>query len=319
MLNATDDERKDVREYFEGQAPDLTITFMQKVYSEAVIGHRHDVWDIHTNVDRWWVITNPTNLYSQEQFPNMDLVVTFHMGLCLRIPRTRKQRLTDERIRPLGAIFEALEQISDAVGQAQNVADYQAIGVRCREALLLFIGAAQDMVDWDVEEPAKRADFPAWTGVICNTALGGDGQKERRRLLKTSLTEAWTFTNWLTHTKSATWYDAEMASATVEHVLGFAASLLLRHAKGVPEDCPECGSRKLSPEEGLNSAAPHIVWERPVCADCGWAGRPVPVAVADDSDQEAMGLITREGGTGRDDECSIMTVPLRDLKAPSSR
>jgi hypothetical protein len=58
------------------QAPDLTVEFLQKVYTENVLNHQHQVWDVHTNVDRWWVITNPTNLYSQQQFPNMDLAVT---------------------------------------------------------------------------------------------------------------------------------------------------------------------------------------------------------------------------------------------------
>jgi len=49
MLKATQEEMEEVREYFEWQAPDLEVTFMQKVYSEAVLNTRHDVWDIHTN------------------------------------------------------------------------------------------------------------------------------------------------------------------------------------------------------------------------------------------------------------------------------
>ena len=57
MLKATEEELEEVQEYFEWQAPDLQVTFMQKVYSEVVLNARHDVWDIHTNKDRWWVIT----------------------------------------------------------------------------------------------------------------------------------------------------------------------------------------------------------------------------------------------------------------------
>ncbi|WP_287075120.1 hypothetical protein [Mesorhizobium sp.] len=49
MLKATEEEIEEVREYFEWQAPDLEVAFMQKVYSEAVLNTRHDVWDIHTN------------------------------------------------------------------------------------------------------------------------------------------------------------------------------------------------------------------------------------------------------------------------------
>jgi hypothetical protein len=144
MLKATEEEIEDVREYFEWQAPDLEVTFMQKVYSEAVLNTRHDVWDIHTNKDRWWVITGGTNLYSQEQFPNMDLALTFHLGLMLRIPRTAERQADDLRILPFGPVLEKTEEAGTAVTQAYDLAGYQAVGVRCREALLELIGVAQD-------------------------------------------------------------------------------------------------------------------------------------------------------------------------------
>jgi hypothetical protein len=83
MLPATPDETQAVIDYMNWKAPDLKVEFLQKVYTENVLSHQHHVWDVHTNVDRWWVITNPTNLYSQEQFPNMDLAVTFHVGALL--------------------------------------------------------------------------------------------------------------------------------------------------------------------------------------------------------------------------------------------
>jgi hypothetical protein len=65
MLPASGKEIHDITGYMQSQAPDLTVEFIQKVYSENVSNARHDVWDVHTNVDRWWVITSPTNLYSQ--------------------------------------------------------------------------------------------------------------------------------------------------------------------------------------------------------------------------------------------------------------
>ena len=69
---------------------------------EAVLNTRHDVWASHTNKDRGWVITGGTNLYSQEQFPNMDLALTFHIGLILRIPRYGRTPEDDLRIVPFG-------------------------------------------------------------------------------------------------------------------------------------------------------------------------------------------------------------------------
>jgi hypothetical protein len=147
MLKATEQEIEEVREYFEWQAPELEVTFMQKVYSEAVVNTSHDVWDIHTNKGRWWVITGGTNLYSQEQFPSMDLALTFHIGLILRLPRTEDQKEDDLRVLPFGSVFEKMAEAGNAVRQAQSTTEYQAVGVRCRESLLELIGGEAGQPD----------------------------------------------------------------------------------------------------------------------------------------------------------------------------
>ncbi len=309
MLTATDEEIEDVREYFEWQAPDLEVTFMQKVYSEAVLNTRHDVWDIHTNKDRWWIITGGTNLYSQEQFPNMDLALTFHIGLMLRIPRTAKRQPDGLRILPFGPVLEKIEEAGTAVTQAHNLAGYQAVGVRCREALLELIGVAQDAATW-TDAPPQRANFRAWTEIICNDLLPGDTNKERRGALKRALASAWTFSNWLTHSKSASWIDADMAHSLTQHASGMATLLIVRELRGVPMECPNCGSPHLEPEQGENTAAPGALWERPRCVDCGWTGRPVPILDV----ENGQSIITREGE--KTDKHGIMTVPLRTILKP---
>lgn len=309
MLKATDQEIEDVREYFEWQAPDLEVTFMQKVYSEAVLNSRHDVWDIHTNKDRWWVITGGTNLYSQTQFPNMDLALTFHIGLTLRIPRSEHQQVDDFRVLPFALVFEKLEEATDAVSQAKNITDYQAVGVRCRETLLDLIAVAQDAAVW-TDDPPKRADFRAWADIICNAVLPGIANKERRGALKGALESAWTFSNWLTHAKTANWLDADMATSLIQHAIGMATSLVLRALRGVPNECPNCKSPHLEPEQAGNPASPGKLWERPRCIDCGWTGRPIPIAKLGD----AQPIITREGEES--DEHGIMVVPLRTILKP---
>jgi hypothetical protein len=314
MLPATEEEKADVTRYYLSQSPGAEVTFLQKIYSETIIGHRHDVWDVHASDGRWWVVTNPTNLYSQAQFPNMDLAVTFHIGLCLRVPRTQQQRKSDRNISPFETVLTKMSEASNALGQAQNVADYQAVGMRSREALLAFIGAAQDIAEWTTELAPKRADFRAWSQLICNVALAGSGQKDRRHLFKSLLTEAWVFSNWLTHSQSATWHDAEAAQTTIEHVLGLAMSLVVRHIRLVPEQCPDCGSPHLSPEEGWREDLPEIAWERPVCEDCGWAGTPIPVGERSD-ERENNDIFTRIGGS-EGDEFITPAVPLTKLTKP---
>lgn len=311
MLPTTPDEIEHVTEYMKSEASDLTVTMVQKIYSENVLHVRHDVWDVHTNKDRWWIITEPMNLYAQDQFPNMDLALTFHVGLCLRIPRGQKQKLSDLHIEPFAEAYRYLGEASDAVTQAEEVADYQAIGVRCREALLAFADAGQTTLPWTLAEPApKRADLKAWADHICNVALAGASHKDRRHLFKTLLDNAWNFANWLTHAKGTHWHDAEAAVAVTENAISLCTSAVIVHIRGVPDVCPACGSHRLSPERGFEASMPDVEWERPTCDKCGWTGEPVMIDdVPAQSDDDERNL--PEG------ECIIPSVPLRKLRRPT--
>ncbi|MGA9137712.1 MAG: hypothetical protein WBZ39_07250 [Methylovirgula sp.] len=315
MLATTTEETQAIVDYMNWQAPDLTVEFLQKVYTENVLSHKHEVWDVHTNVDRWWVITNPTNLYSQEQFPNMDLAVTFHVGLCLRIPRSERSKLSDLPIEPFAECYRCMAEASEALDHAQEVADYQAIGVRCREAMLAFTSAAQIVMPWpSSESKPKSADFKAWVDHICAVSMAGETHEQRRHLFKTLLESTWKFSNWLTHAKSSRWHDAEVAVSTMEHAVSLACSAVVMHMRGVPDTCPVCGSQRLSPQRGTNSNYPDIEWERPTCEKCGWVGAPVPIFATPDS-YEAEG----EDSQPPEGECVIPTVPLRALRRPGDR
>ena len=311
MLPATQEEIDRVTGYMTSQAPDRKVQFLQKVYSENVLHVRHDVWDVHTDADRWWVITEPMNLYAQEQFPNMDLALTFHVGLCLRIPRSERQKLSELPVEPFAECYRYLQEASEALQQSSEVADYQAIGVRCREALLAFASAAQTLLPWTSEgEAPKKADLKAWADHICSVALAGAEHEHRRHLYKTLLDSAWKFVNWLTHAKSSHWHDAEAGIAVTENAIGLSTSSVIRHVPGVPDRCPACGSQRLAPQRGYNTNFPDVEWERPVCEKCGWAGAPAPVTTIAGAPDEPP-PVTAES------ECVIPTVPLRQLKRPS--
>lgn len=309
MLPATTDEIDHVTQYVESQAPDLDVTFVQKMYSENVRHVRHDVWDVHTNVDRWWVITQPMNLYSQEQFPNMDLALTFHIGLCLRVPRSERQQLSALPVEPFAEAYRYIEEAQEALEHSGEVADFQAIGVRCREALLAFTSAAQTVIPWaSTREPPKKADLKAWADHICNVSLAGAEHEHRRHLYKTLLESAWKFVNWLTHAKSSHLHDAEAGIAATENAIALCTSALLQQVRGVPERCPRCGSQRLLPERGYRQDIPDVEWERPLCGKCGWTGTPVPVGNID--------AVPREPSPPLEGDCIIPTVPLRQLRRP---
>ena len=310
VLAATENEIAEITEYVEGQAPDLRVTFCQKVYSESVLSHRHDVWDVHTTKDRWWVITNPTNLYSQDLFPNMDLAVTFHVGLMLRIPRSERPAISSGQIEPFAKAFEAASAAHDSLGQAHSVADYQTVGVRCREALLAFTAIAQAVIPWaGGAEPPKKSDFKAWIDHVCSTALSGETNKHRRQLFKSQADAAWTFVNWLTHSTSSNWHDAEAAVSATESAISLCTNAVTLFIRKVPNECPQCGDHRLTPLRAENPDVEGEVWERPFCTVCEWAGEPVKIT------EEPVPFITRTERPDEDD-CVIPTVPLRKLTRP---
>ena len=267
------------------------------------------MWDVHCGKKRWWVITNPTNVYSQRDFPNLDMAVTFHVGLCLRIPKTQDPKPDSLTTAPFYECTRLLSEADDALRKALEVSDYQAIGVRCREIVLAFTNTAQAVMPWASNDPEpKRGDAKAWIDHVCNSMMPGVTHKERRGLFKSLLKAAWEFDNWLAHSKSSTWLDAEAAVETTGQAVGLALSRLIRHLRGVPDACPACGSHRITADRGVRTDVPEVQWERPMCTKCGWRGTPVRLSETPkppDADRDPP-----EG------ECVVPTVPLKSLKQP---
>ncbi len=53
--------KRAVSDYVETQAQSEKVLHAEKVKSEHILGSDHDCWDVHTNKDRYWVITSPSN------------------------------------------------------------------------------------------------------------------------------------------------------------------------------------------------------------------------------------------------------------------
>jgi hypothetical protein len=83
MIGATRREKDEIRANVHHQAREAVV-HLEKAASELVGPVRHDIWDVHCADSRWWVVTNPTNLYSQADFKSRDVVLTLHIGLALR-------------------------------------------------------------------------------------------------------------------------------------------------------------------------------------------------------------------------------------------
>src|SRR5688572_20321715 len=103
LIETSPYEERQVIDYFEWQSSKdpkgpAKVEHLELVKSEAVWGRVHKVWDVHATDARWWVITEPTNLYSQELFPSLDYTLSFHIGLMARVAARSQSKPGVERM-----------------------------------------------------------------------------------------------------------------------------------------------------------------------------------------------------------------------------
>ncbi|MCX9190314.1 hypothetical protein C3Y87_02560 [Carbonactinospora thermoautotrophica] len=220
------------------------VIHLEKVASELVGPVRHDIWDVHCTANRWWVVTNPMSLYSQEDFKSRDVVLTFHVGLALRVSylQERETPVTPEAADLLPGSWRRWQQAFETYDSGDEAETFQAVGVRLRECLVSFLGetCSNDLVPDGKEQP-KNADFRGWTELLANALATGESSAKLRSYLKKIAVETWEYVNWLTHAKNAVRMDAEIGLKAVEHLLGMFTAARLRTG-GVTMRCPECGS-----------------------------------------------------------------------------
>jgi hypothetical protein len=77
--------KRHIQDYVEAEAHGEKVQYAEKMKSERVLNFQFDCWDVHTQRDRYWVITSPTNLYSQRFFPSLDFTLSFHVGCYVRM------------------------------------------------------------------------------------------------------------------------------------------------------------------------------------------------------------------------------------------
>jgi hypothetical protein len=111
-LGRNEYEADRIAEYVEWQCAkdNERVTYLEKVQTEQVLGTPYDCWNVRTDKERYWVITNPTNLYSQELFPSLDYTLSFHIGLMARVQAQRKGTKDDRVGDRLAAAFRRWEQ-----------------------------------------------------------------------------------------------------------------------------------------------------------------------------------------------------------------
>lgn len=245
-MKASDLEREQVLDYFAAQMADDPVVHLEKVAVERVGSVLHDIWDVHCRGGRWWAISNSLNYYSQDDFTSRDVALTFHVGLMVRIASREERPITEEAAGLLPRAWRLWEQAVESLDGAREAEDFQAVGVRLREAMVTYAGeVADDSLIPKGGDAPKAADVVGWTNLLIADQAEGPSSKQLRSYSTKLTRETWDYVNWLTHAKNAIAYDAHIGVAVVSHFLSVITAMCLRAATGARSRCASCGSYRM--------------------------------------------------------------------------
>lgn len=160
MPRDRDDVQK-IAEYVEWQAKGEKVTHAEKLSTEAVFGRKHECWDVRTNKTRYWVITEPTNLYQQKLFPSLDYTLSFHIGVTARMMARHEPGVEALEQTTMQDAWRRWQQAGQVLDEAEEAEDFQAVGMRCRECLIAMVRtlALAEMVPGGATAPKRPTSF----------------------------------------------------------------------------------------------------------------------------------------------------------------
>jgi hypothetical protein len=263
---------KDIAEYVVSQARDETVHNVERVKTEYVMGDAYEIWDVASDKERYWVITNPTNLYSQRHFPSLDYTLSFHVGLMMRV-RSRSGRAGEPEQTPFDEVFRRQNQAANLLERAIEAVDFQAVGMQLRECLISLIATVRRRIAIaDSADRPKDADVVSWNKLLIGQLCGGEKNDELRGYLKAITEKAWPLVNWLTHHRNANQTAAVIALDAVDSIVNNYVRLLSRERADRTVRCPRCASRNLRTFFDIAIEPDGAYFE--ACAECDWDSHP---------------------------------------------
>lgn len=228
-MRSTQAEREEVIAYFESQSAGDRVVHLDKLASERVGANLHDVWDAHSADRRWWVISTPLNLYTQEDFKSADVALTFHIGLMARVITRQDVPITADAAELLRESWRRWDRAVDTLSTASEAEDFQSVGMKLRECLISFANeiASDALVPVGSERP-QQANVIGWAELLANELASGQSLRKLRSYLNVLSQESWETVNWLAHARNADPLDAEIGIAAVSHMLATFSAARLR-------------------------------------------------------------------------------------------
>lgn len=278
-------EERAIRQYVEGQSiadRDDRVLSVVLVKRHRYMGRSYEVFDVRCSRSRWWVITNPTNLYTQSEFWTPDYALTFHIGLFLRMWEMERVPADNDALAVSDRAWRKFGDAAEALSDANDIEDYQTVGVRLREAMIALV---QDQAngDWvsDVPNRPQLSNVKGWIRIFA-TKLSS--KSRQRAYLRTMWEKAWDLAVHLQHDSNAVEQDADLAVNAANFALETFTTMRLWHEHKEPEKCPSCDSLRYSRVLDINEDGEYVVWDE--CSACGYATEPTPDEPEPEADEE---------------------------------
>lgn len=264
---------EEVKKYVESQSKDKCKVLSAKTeHTFNDLGIEVRVWNVKTDVEgMWWVVEGdevPMNLYPQDAYYfGVDEVYSFHMGLMMRMKANKEVYNPEDYIGGVSVgteitpeLFRKLKVIATLIDSAEEVEDFQSIGVQCREVLIELGNYIYKPFMAKEDEQPKASDFKKKAELFIGFYFSGSDNKDYRNIYKRITEGTWDFANKITHSRSATFYEASSCVSMCitivsiyENVIQKVFDLLSQYI------CKNCKSKKLEifgdehDEEGIVS------------------------------------------------------------------
>ncbi len=269
----------DIARYVEGQTRDETVEHVELIKQVVVVGDSFNMWDVTTDKGRWWVVTNLTNLYSQKHFPSLDYTLTFHIGLMMRL-KSKPDHVSSENRSPFDELIRQVDQAEDRHHQAQEVEEFQSVGMLLRECLITLLEKVRIRIEFPIEiEAPQNSNFVDWSEIFLNQLCSGKQNKDLRKHVKNMAKETWQLVNWLTHSRSADQTASSIAVHSTQTVIGHIIQLLERGHQDSAGQCPLCGSKIIRSHYDIDIPPEGDYYLS--CGVCQWTNYPMTKGTPD--------------------------------------
>jgi hypothetical protein len=214
------------------------------------------------------VITDPTNLYLQTDFPQAEQALIFHIGLGTVLAERSRGELDDddEPVSPPSRRYRDAVQVMDEASEAE---DFQSVGIKCRDTLIA-LGKQYQQAEWvgELQARPKAADFKGWAAIYAERLAQG----RQRSYVKALVDKTWDLTVGLQHDSNATPEDADFVLDATGHLIATVSRLVMRHDHEDPMRCPQCESYRIDEDAERDREG---FFESGVGAACGWRSEPI--------------------------------------------